>query len=76
VETLTALALVTGIIAMTPVLIWAMQGLKPKNGGGAMGAAMDGFAAGYEPRQEHLQIAKRHKKQGGSENGDPPSLEG
>jgi hypothetical protein len=70
------LVLVGAVIALTPFLIWAMQGLKPKNGGGALGAVLDGFAVGYEARQEHLQNAKRKKQQGGRESGDPPSLEG
>jgi len=68
--------LVGAVIALTPLLIWAMQGLKPKKGGGVFGAVMDGFAAGYEARQEHLQTAKRKKQHGGRESGDPPSLEG
>ena len=69
------LLLFAGIIALTPALIWAIQGLKPKRGGGVTGAFMDGFAAGYETRQEHLQTAKRQRRQGGRESGDPQAQE-
>lgn len=71
-----SLLLVAVVVALTPFLIWAMQGLKPKDGGGALGAVMDGLSAGFEARQEHLQNAKSKKQEGGRENGDPPSLVG
>jgi hypothetical protein len=75
-ELLLTVLLVAGVIALAPALIWALRGIKPKRGGGVLGASMHGVAAGYETQQEHLQIAKQQKRQGGRENGDPPSQVG
>lgn len=69
-----AIVLVVGVVALSPFLAWMVQGVKSRRGGVAS-SFMDGFADGLQPQQHRLQDAKREKKKGAPESGDPPTVE-
>jgi hypothetical protein len=61
-------------LVFAPMMGWLFQGRKSGRSGVA-GSFMDGFAEAFQPQQRCLQDAKREKKRGGRENGEPPSEE-